>query len=245
MVIKTAENTVPETLLKKRKHLERVKAERAAAAILKKSKNKKLRKTVFKRAEQYVKEYRNMEREEIRMKRQAKSNQKFYVPDEPTLAFVIRIKGTGNVPPKARKILNLLRLVQINNGTFIKLNKATITMLKLVEPYVIYGYPNLKSVRELIYKRGYAKINKQRIPLTDNTIIEKELGKYGIICMEDIVHEIFTVGPNFKYVNNFLWAFKLTNPNGGFPGKKGNHFIQNGEAGNREDYINEIIQKMN
>ena len=40
----------------------------------------------------------------------------------------------------------------------------------------IYRYPNLKSVRELIYKRGYAKVNGQRIPLTDNSIIEKNLG---------------------------------------------------------------------
>lgn len=39
------------------------------------------------------------------------------------------------------------------------------------------SYPNLKSVRELIYKRGYGKIKKQRIPLTDNSLIEKSLGK--------------------------------------------------------------------
>jgi hypothetical protein len=31
-------------------------------------------------------------------------------------------------------------------------------MLQRVEPYVAYGYPNLKSVRELVYKRGYAKV---------------------------------------------------------------------------------------
>lgn len=41
-------------------------------------------------------------------------------------------------------------------------------------------YPNLKSVRELIYKRGYGKINKQRIPLTDNSLIEKNLGKHAV-----------------------------------------------------------------
>lgn len=34
-------------------------------------------------------------------------------------------------------------------------------------------YPNLKSVKELIYKRGYGKVNKQRIPLTENSIIEQ------------------------------------------------------------------------
>ena len=73
-------------------------------------------------------------------------------------------------------------------------------MLRLVEPYITYGEPNLKSVRELIYKRGYGKINKQRIPLTNNGAIESSLGQYDILSVEDLVHEIFTVGPNFKQV---------------------------------------------
>ncbi|PRQ31761.1 putative ribosomal protein L30, ferredoxin [Rosa chinensis] len=30
----------------------------------------------------------------------------------------------------------------------------------------IRGHPNLKSVKELIYKRGYGKLNKPRIALT-------------------------------------------------------------------------------
>lgn len=40
-------------------------------------------------------------------------------------------------------------------------------------PLIYFRYPNLKSVRELIYKRGFGKVNKQRIALTDNSIIEK------------------------------------------------------------------------
>lgn len=35
------------------------------------------------------------------------------------------------------------------------------------------------------------------------------LGAGNIICMEDLVHEIFTVGPQFKYASNFLWPFKV------------------------------------
>ena len=82
----------------------------------------------------------------------------------------------NQVPPKPRKILKLFRLKQINNGVFIKLNKATINMLRTIEPYITWGYPNLKSVRELVYKRGFAKINKQRIPITSNAIVERVLG---------------------------------------------------------------------
>jgi large subunit ribosomal protein L7e len=87
-------------------------------------------------------------------------------------------------------------------------------MLRIAEPYIAWGYPNLKSIRELVYKRGFGKVNKQRVPLSDNSVVEKALGKQDIICIEDLVHEISTVGDNFKKATNFLWPFKLNNPKG-------------------------------
>jgi large subunit ribosomal protein L7e len=207
--------------------------------------NKEKRKAIFKRAETYVKEYRDAEREKVRLARVSRQNGTLYVEEQPKLAFVVRIKGINKIAPKPRKILQLLRLLQINNGVFIKLTKATQEMLTIVNPYIAYGYPNLKSVRELVYKRGYGKINKQRIALTDNQLIEDNLGKYGIVCMEDLIHEIYTVGPNFKQASNFLWPFKLSNPNGGFRERKFKHFIEGGDLGNREDNINALIRQMN
>jgi len=105
-------------------------------------------------------------------------------------------------------------------------------------------YPNLKSVRELIYKRGFGKVRHQRIPLTDNSIIENTLGKRNIICIEDLIHEIYTVGENFKQANKFLWPFKLSCPNGGMR-KKTIHFVEGGDHGNRDDFINNLIKQMN
>ncbi|KAG9206949.1 hypothetical protein B5807_00531 [Epicoccum nigrum] len=236
---------IPETLLKKRKSHERAREERAIATREKRDKNKKKREVIFQRAEKYVKEYRDADREKIRLKREAKKQNELYVPEENKLAFVVRIKGINKIDPKKRKTLQLLRLLQINNGVFIKLTKATLEMLKIVEPFVAYGYPNQKSVRELIYKRGYGKVDKQRLPLTDNEIIEENLGKYGMICMEDLIHEIYTVGPNFKQASNFLWPFKLNSPNGGFHKRKFKHFVEGGDLGNREDHINELIRQMN
>jgi len=49
-------------------------------------------------------------------------------------------------------------------------------MLRICEPYITWGYPNLKSVRDLVYKRGHAKVRGRRIPLTSNDIIERKLG---------------------------------------------------------------------
>merc|ERR1719334_1665999 len=235
---------VPETLLKKRKTLEKVKAAREAAKLTQKKVQHKKRKEIFKRAEQYVKEYRLREQDELRMKKMARKVGNYYVPAEPKLAFVIRIRGINGVSPKVRKVLQLLRLRQIFNGVFVKLNKASINMLRIAEPYIAWGYPNLKSVRELIYKRGFGKVKKQRLALSDNALIDKALGKYGIICIEDLIHQIYTVGKNFKYANNFLWPFKLSSPRGGM-NKKTTHFVEGGDAGNREDQINRMIRRMN
>ncbi|KAG8195313.1 hypothetical protein JTE90_028460 [Oedothorax gibbosus] len=173
----------------------------------------------------------------------ARNKGNFYVPDQPKVAIVTRIRGVNGVSPKPRKVLQLFRLRQINNAMFIKLNKATVNMLRIAEPYIAWGYPNLKTVKELVYKRGFGRVNHKRVALTDNAIIESKLGKYGIICIEDIIHEIYTCGPNFKKVTNFLWHFKLNNPKGGWR-KKTIHFVEGGDFGNREDKINPLLRKM-
>jgi len=235
---------VPESVLKKRKTLNEILAKRESARVLLKKKHSTTRRDIFKRAEKYVKEYRSQENAVIRSKRQAKNTANFYIPDESKVVFVVRIRGINRMAPKTKKILQLLRLRQIHNGVFVKVNKATANMLRLVEPYITYGTPSLKSVKELIYKRGHGKVDKQRVPLTHNTVVERQLGKHNIICVEDLIHEIYTVGPHFKEASNFLWPFKLSSPLGGFT-KKRLHFAEGGDAGNREELINALIARMN
>jgi len=234
---------VPESLLKKRKTQDKIIADRKAAAVVAKKATKASRKEIFKRAEKYVKEYRHTERDVIRLKRVARKAGNFYVAPEAKFAIIIRIKGINAVAPKVRKVLQLFRLRQINNAVFVKVNKATVNMIRIIEPYVAWGYPNLKTVRDLVYKRGYGKVNKSRIRLQDNKVVEGSLGSKGIICVEDVIHEIVTCGDNFKAVSNFLWPFKLNNPTGGWK-KKTNHFQEGGDSGNRENYINKLVQSM-
>merc|ERR1712216_519899 len=235
---------VPESVLKKRKTQEKLAADRAAAAAEAKKANKEKRTQAYKSAEKYVKEYRNMAKQRVRMHRQAKTAGNHFVDAESKLAFVVRIRGLNDMHPKTKKILQIMRLRQMNMGVFMKGSKAATEMLKRVEPYISYGYPNVKSVRDLIYKRGFGKVNKNRIPLNDNAVIEDALGnKCGIKCMEDLVHEIVTVGPHFREANNFLWPFKLRPAKGG-QAKKRKGFCEGGQAGNREDLMNRLIQKM-
>merc|ERR1712166_1137354 len=93
---------------------------------------------------------------------------KFFVPMKPTIIFAIRIKGINGISPRAKKILELLRLKRINNGVFLKLNPSSLQILKKIEPYVAYGYPTPRTVRNLINKRGNGK---------DKNVAE--MGAYG------------------------------------------------------------------
>merc|ERR1712100_462752 len=239
----TAPVPVPESVLKKRKTQEKIAADKATAAAEAKEARKAKRIQAYKNAEKYTKEYRALAKQRVRMHRQAKAAGNHFVDDEAKLIFVVRIRGLADMHPKTKKILSIMRLLQMNMGVFMKASKSAKEMLTRVEPYLSYGYPSLKTVRDLIYKRGFGKINKQRLPLVDNAVVERGLGKYGINCMEDLVHEIFTVGPNFREANNFLWPFKLRPAKGG-QAKKRKGFNEGGQCGNREALMNGLIAKM-
>ncbi|KAL3229610.1 Ribosome biogenesis protein RLP7 [Nakaseomyces bracarensis] len=143
---------------------------------------------------------------------------------EEQLLFVLRVRGpvAASIPSKAFRILNVLRLEEINTAVFIKLNEKTFSLLKIVAPYVIVGKPSLKSIRSIIQKRSRIMHKREgeeeehEIVLNDNNIVEEKLGETGVICIDDIIHEIATLGDNFTACNFFLQPFKLNREVSGF-----------------------------
>lgn len=235
---------VPESFLKKQQR-----DKKSADDILKQRKEKrdlikKKREEWTARAKSYAEAEQKNIVDQVQKLRQAKEKGEFYIQPEAKVLFIIRLKGINKVNPKVKSILRLLRLRQINNGVFMKVNTATWQMLRRVEPFVTYGFPNRATVSEIIYKRGFGKMNRSRVPLTDNLLIENSLGKYGISCIEDLIDTIANCGEHFKEANNFLWPFKLSNPRGGWLNK--NHSFHNdGDWGNRENEINVLVKRMN
>ena len=188
-------------------------------------------------------EFENAQKGLIQKKREAKDQGSIFVADAPKFFLVIRTKGLNRIEPKVKKILRLFRLRQLNNAVFVKNTKATMNMLRVIEPWITYGAPSRRTVHNLIYKRGFGKIDGQRIPFTTNEVIEKGLGQFGIKCTEDLLHEIFTLGPHFKEANNFLWPFKLRSPKGGLEAVR-HSYLNGGTFGPREEFINEFAQRM-
>uniref|UniRef100_A0AAV2K835 Uncharacterized protein n=1 Tax=Knipowitschia caucasica TaxID=637954 RepID=A0AAV2K835_KNICA len=168
---------VPEYLLKKRKAYQAIKATQAKLALLEKRKVTKGKPLKFKRLEDFLKHSHKKHRDECRLRRNKSRPSKPPPPTTHGLGFVVRIREIKGVSPKVMKVIQMLRLRKIFSGTFVKIGKTSTAMLKMVEPYVAWGFPNLKSVRELILKRGQTRIGSKRIPLTDNAFIEKHMGE--------------------------------------------------------------------
>ncbi|MED6218104.1 hypothetical protein PIB30_023819 [Stylosanthes scabra] len=236
-------NFIPEVILKKRKSNEAWALRKKAQLERTNFQSNKNKDATIKRPEDFVFEYRNMELDLVRMKRRVKRKLP-QLNSESKPLIVIRINGKNDMHPKTRKNLYSLGLRRVFSAVFLKPSEGVLAKLQRVEPFVTYGYPNLKSIKELIYKKGHIKIEKRKVPLTDNNIIEQELGKYGIVCIEDIVHQIYNVGPHFKEVIQMLWPLELNKPVGGLTGSK-TPFKDGGDSGNREDLINELVSKMN
>eukprot|EP01017_Pseudomicrothorax_dubius_P040952 TRINITY_DN649_c0_g8_i1.p1 TRINITY_DN649_c0_g8~~TRINITY_DN649_c0_g8_i1.p1 ORF type:complete len:213 (-),score=48.24 TRINITY_DN649_c0_g8_i1:140-778(-) len=163
---------------------------------------------------------------------------------EGRLALVIRIRGVDNACPQTQRVLKkFLRLPQFLTASFVKLDKKTTLALKRVENYVTYGYPTRKTIMELLLKRGHCKVDGELKPLNTNELVERYLGGLGVICLEDIAHELLTDGPNFDAVNKFLCSFRLNKPKKGL-GEKMTPFSAGGEWGNREEKLNELVLDM-
>jgi len=214
-----------------------------AAIAANKAEKKSLQKKAYERGRKYAKEYRAQNAKLVTLRRQAKQHGNFFLEAKPKVAVVVRIRGIAKVPPKQKKVLQLLRLRQVFNAVFVKFNKPIQNMLRLVEPYIAYGYPSLKTVRAMVYKRGHLKVRGQRVKIQDNKQVKDVFGTEDIVCVEDMVNQIYTAGKHFQAVTNGMWPFKLSPPKGGMRQKR-RHFIEGGDFGNRETLINKFLFRM-
>jgi ribosomal protein L30/L7E len=86
----------------------------------------------------------------------------------------------------------------------------------------------------------------ERVALSDNTVIEQALGdEHGILCVADLVEELYTVGPAFAAVNAFLWPFRLADSKTYF--ERQTLKLQTNSRdyyGDKGETINEYIQGM-
>lgn len=218
-------NSNPEVLLRKRKNADRKRLQKQEALRAAKETQKgkpKVEADKFVRAERLAARNKANKIEEKRIKNILKHEQKSISQkkeSEPKLLFVLRVphlnKDTA-IPPKAEKVLHVLRLTEENMGVFVKMTPTVVPALKLISPYIVVGKPSLNSVRELFQKRAAISDESSEggvAKLDNNQVVEDKFGdSLGFVCVEDLVHEIFSLGEHFKEVSHWLVPFRLSAP---------------------------------
>lgn len=162
--------------------------------------------------------------------------------------FAIRIRDGLGAPGNVQKALRTLRLHTVHTGVFLRYDadSSVRKLLHLVEPFVVYGAPSKSTVADLIVRRGHAKIDNVFTPLSDNNIVEKALGEEtGIICLEDLVHEITSDSSQyFQKAVSFLAPFRLTAPKSKFQKRILNDKDDTKNYGDKGELIEEYIKSM-
>jgi len=146
------------------------------------------------------------------------------------VVLVVRVADGIGCPTSCRKVLTSFRLREPWEAVLLRYDASTAKRLKLVEPYVAYGIPTRDLVSDLVTRRGYGieveaeagadgtiTLGKSPVPkrvaLKDNVVVEKALGDpHGIICVEDLVHQLHSCGGAFAPCSKFLWPFRLAAP---------------------------------
>ncbi|KAI5152583.1 large subunit ribosomal protein L7e [Enteropsectra breve] len=182
-------------------------------------------------------------------KNQAAENKKladssaFYVPEESQFFVVMQIRSQNKMPPKPRKVLELLRLKSINSAVIVRNNLSIKNMLQKAKDYIAYGTISYDLLREMVYLRGHGKIGSSKVKLTNENIETAFDGKYR--CVEELLDVIYNGKEDIKQVLNFLYPFSLNCPKGGFKGeKKSMPFLQGGSTGNHMELIGDLLKRM-
>lgn len=171
------------------------------------------KKRTYQKPEHFIMKWRRETRDAKRMQRVV-SNPQFLadVPkeDEQKVVVVFRHRAHQVANEECAKILQTLGLGRLHNTVLLKNSAETVALLKIVDPYVCYGFPNIQTVRDLIFKHGFLQIDGKKTAINSNKLIEDQLGEHGCICIEDVVHDLFTVSDNFKNVRKLLVPFKVS-----------------------------------
>ena len=130
----------PEGLKKKEERDAKIAAALKEQREARRAANKTKRQELLKRIQDQEAAYSKSQADEVNARRQAKLTGQIHVPAQPKVAFVIRIRGVNHLDPRTVRILRLLRLRQLHNGAFVRINKATVNLMRRVEPYITFGY---------------------------------------------------------------------------------------------------------
>lgn len=234
-----------ETILKNKTKLKELR-ERKAKQKLKNiitMKNRQKPTDEIKRPEDFVIEYREKQKNYKQYKNRKNKQLDILNIKDNDLVFIIRIKGNKHLTDHQKTVFKILKLLKQHEGQIYIVDKNLKKVISSVENFIIYGFINKKNFKNVVSKRGFLKFNNALMPIKSNKLVEDVFGEKNIICIEDLVSEVFSKGIHFDFIKKSLRTFKLNKPTEGYGDKTCRH-NKGGAWGFYGQDLNSLIEKM-
>ena len=149
---------------------------------------------------------------------------------------VVKVRGEISAQREARETNMMLGLSHTNHAVIIDSRPAYLGMLQRAQSYVTWGEASKETVAAMIKERGRLAGKKK---LTDETA-----QKLGYKTLDDLAEAIYTCKTEYNKLEGITKTFRLRPPKKGYKGKTKKSFRAGGEAGNRGEAINKLVQRM-
>lgn len=177
------------------------------------AKRRNNKKTEIKDPDHFAQTYRRKQKSYaiFKRKKNAVVNKAVNVQPKDTAAILaIRIKHADTISKQEAKILSKLNLTKRHNAVFIAPTPTNLQILKTVENFIVYGHPSKTVIDELIRTRGFIENDGKKEAITGNAIVEDKLAHLDVICIEDVVQNLYEGKLVETLQKDFLFTFLLS-----------------------------------
>jgi large subunit ribosomal protein L30 len=155
---------------------------------------------------------------------------------EKSSLLVIRIRGTINVSKREEDTMKMLRVDRNNYATIIDDRPDYKGMLQKAKDWITWGEPSVKTVKEILMKRGKAP--------GDVKLTEEYIKSLGFESFDDLAEKLFKCELSINQVDGIKPFFRLHPPKKGFKKSVKRPYNSKGELGYRGEAINELAIRM-
>ena len=156
--------------------------------------------------------------------------------EQPKTIAVIRVRGIVSAQKEVRETLTLLHLDHTNHAILIDDRSSYKGMLQRVGNYVTWGEVDKETVAAMLQKRARLAGDKK--------LTEDYLQAIGFKSFDELADAIVSGKAEHGKLPEMQPQFRLHPPTKGFKGKIKMSFRSGGEAGNRGEAINKLVQRM-
>ena len=149
--------------------------------------------------------------------------------------LVVRIKGQADVPYWANTTLNLLKLEKKYRAVILPVKENTAGMLKKIQHYVSWQEIDIKTIKELLDKKGRRTGYKK--------ITTEDISKAGFKTIDDLASSLSEGKISMTKIKPLKPWFALSPPRQGFKRSTKHLYGQKGILGHNKDLLT-LIKRM-